>query len=49
MKNIKDNKVVIKHFRVTSEDNKKLERLARDGGFVSVSDFIRFQLGLKNA
>ena len=44
MKLKEDNKIVIKHFRVTEEDSKKLEKLARDGGFASVSDFIRFKL-----
>lgn len=41
-----DNKIIIKHFRVTEEGNKKLERLASDSGFASVSDYIRFTLGL---
>ena len=47
-KQFKDLKEVIKHFRVTGEQNKKLLKDAREGGFKDVSKYIINKLGLSN-
>lgn len=45
MKNInKENRIIIKHFRVTEEEDKKILKDAQDSK--SPSDYIRHKLGL---